>query len=148
MRLPTHLLTRRHINPWVLPTCMAIASDLAKGSTFEHHGELLRVVRKEVVAVGTHSHTKLKLFCRPLLGGGEKTVVLSHSDKIEIRDIQRKSGTVIAKLPEGVQLMDTRSYETIEAGCAPELLETIIEGNTVIFVDFGDKVLVIERIGE
>lgn len=125
---------------------MATAADLDRGSSFELKGEILRVSRKEVVAVGTHSHTKLKFFVRPLFGGGEKVLTLAHNDKVEIVDVQKKSGSVIAKLPDSVQVMDSRTYDTLDASVEPELLEQLKEGDNVIFVDYKGTVRVVEKI--
>jgi translation elongation factor P/translation initiation factor 5A len=124
---------------------MASASDLDRGSAFEYKGEVLKVVRKEVVAVGTHSHTKLKFFVRPLFGGGEKVLNLAHNDKVEIVDVRKKFATVVAKLADKVQIMDSHTYETIDADVEPELMEQLKEGDEIIFVDFKGKVTVVEK---
>ena len=124
---------------------MSSASDLDRGSAFEYRGELLKVARKEVIAVGTHSHTKLKFFVRPLFGGGEKVITLAHNDKVEILDVKKKTGTVVAILPDKVQIMDSHTYETLDADIEPELLEQLREGAEVIFVDYQGKVKVVEK---
>jgi translation elongation factor P/translation initiation factor 5A len=128
---------------------MSTASDLERGSSFLYHGEVLRVVRKEVVAVGTHSHTKLKFFCRPLFGGGERAITLAHQDKVEKVEAMKKTASIISKLPDKVQIMDTHSYETIDAEVADkELLEELKEGDFVIFVDYAGKAVVVEKTTE
>ena len=53
---------------------MAVATDLEKGKWFLVNNEPVRVTRKEVVAVGTHSHTKLKIFFQGLAAKGEKSI--------------------------------------------------------------------------
>ena len=76
---------------------MAVATDLEKGKWFLVNNEPVRVTRKEVVAVGTHSHTKLKIFFQGLAAKGEKSITLGHTDKVELLDITRKHGQVISK---------------------------------------------------
>jgi translation initiation factor 5A len=125
---------------------MATASELGKGSCFEYKGEPVRVMKKEVVVYGTHSHSKLKLYCRPVFGGGEKIVTFAHEDKVEILDIKKKSGTVIAKLGNRVQIMDGHTYETLDAEIEPELLDELKEGDQIIFVDYKGEVRVIEKV--
>lgn len=125
---------------------MATASDLNRGSSFEYKGEILRVVRKEVVAVGTHSHTKLKFFARPIFGGGEKSITLAHQDKVEIVDIQKKNGSVVAKLPDKVQVMDSHSYEMLDAEAEPDIMQELKEGDNVIFVEFKGKIVIVEKL--
>ena len=85
---------------------MAIASDLDKGNYFIYNGEPVRVVRKEVVSVGTHSHTKLKFYVQGLREKGERTVILQHSDRVDKMEIMRKQGQIISKSSSKVQIMD------------------------------------------
>jgi translation elongation factor P/translation initiation factor 5A len=124
---------------------MSTASELKKGSYFIYNGELVRVIRKEVVAFGTHSHTKLKLFIKGLNEKGERTINLSHHDKVEIVDIVRKAGQVISKSGNKVQVMDTVSYETLDAEVPEELFKDLNEGNEVTFIDFKGNVQIIEK---
>lgn len=122
---------------------MATASDLNRGSAFIHQGEPVKVVRKELVAVGTHSHTKLKLYIRPVFGGGEKTLTLGHQDKVELVDIPKLTATVISKSP--LQIMDAHTYETFDAEADKGLLEQINENDEVIFVNYQGKVKILEK---
>ncbi len=123
---------------------MGAASDLKKGESFEYKGEILRVIKKEVVVYGTHSHSKLKLYVQPVFGGGEKTITLMHHDKVENLDIKKKTGQVIAKLLDKLQVMDTHSYETFDGEAKEEILSEAKEGDEVIFVDYSGKVKVLE----
>ena len=93
---------------------MSTASELKKGSCFRHKGDILRVTRKELVAYGTHSHTKLKLFVQNVFGGGEKELTMMHHDKVELIEVQKKSATVIAKLQDKLQIMDSQLYYLIK----------------------------------
>ena len=124
---------------------MTEAKDLKIGNYVKLNNEILRVVRKEVVAYGTHSHSKTKLFVQGLFSKGEKSINLGHHDNVETIDIIRKQGSVIAKFPDKVQVMDTVSYETIDVDCDSELLEELNEGDNVTFIDFEGKAKVIEK---
>ena len=124
---------------------MANASELTKGSYFLVSNEPVVVTRKEVVAYGTHSHSKLKIFYKPMEGGGEKSITIGHADKVELLSIIRKTGQVIAKLPDKIQIMDSKSYETFDAIAEPELFSNISENDEVIFVDFNGVVRVLEK---
>jgi len=104
--------------------------------------EPYQIKRKENVAFGTHSHSKTKLFLKPLSKGGVKEAIFSHTDRLEEVEIVKKTGNVIAKLQNKVQIMDTVSYETFDADVDKELLNTIKEGDEVIFINYnGVKVL-------
>jgi len=124
---------------------MAIASDLEKGNYFIYNGEPVRVVRKEVVSVGTHSHTKLKFYVQGLREKGERNVILQHSDRVDKIDIMRKQGQIIAKAGNKVQLMDSTSYETLDSNLTPELANEINEGDYVTFVELNGAVEILDK---
>jgi len=124
---------------------MAEAKDLQKGSWIIYDRQPFQVKRKEVVAYGTHSHSKTKLFLEPLEGGGEKTLTLMHHDKVEEAEIIKKSAQVISKMQNKVQLMDTVSYETLDAQADDELLSSINEGDEVIFIDYNGMIKILEK---
>ena len=124
---------------------MSIASELEKGNYFIYNGEPVKITRKEVVSVGTHSHTKLKFYVQGLRDKGEKTVTFQHSDRVEKVEIMRKQGQVISKTGNKVQVMDTVSYETLDSDLAPEMAEEINEGDYVTFVELNGKVKILEK---
>lgn len=124
---------------------MVEAKDMEKGSHILYNNEIWRVLRKEVIVVGTHSHSKTKLILKNLFGGGEKTLILAHHDKVEELDIKRKVGQLIAKLDNKVQVMDSFSYETFDAEIEPQLFDELSEGDEVIFVNYKGTAKVLEK---
>jgi translation elongation factor P/translation initiation factor 5A len=124
---------------------MTEAKELKPGNYIKLNNEILKVVRKEVVAYGTHSHSKTKLFVQGLFSKGEKSFNLNHHDNVEMVDIIRKEGQVVSKLPDKVQVMDNVSYETVDADADSELLGELNEGDTVTFINFEGKARVLEK---
>ena len=124
---------------------MAAAQELQKGSYFIYNSEVVRVLRKEVIVVGTHSHSKLKFYIQGLNEKGERSVNLGHSDKVEIVDIVRKLGQVISKANNRVQVMDMVSYETLDAIAPAGLLNDLNEGNQVTFIELNGNIEIIEK---
>jgi len=124
---------------------MTEAKDIKKGAYIRYNNEVLKVVRKEVVACGTHSHSKTKIFVQGLHGGGEKSFNLSHSENVEELPIWRKEAQVISKMPDKVQIMDVQSYETFDAEIGKELLETLNEGDSVTFINLEGKNIVLDK---
>lgn len=124
---------------------MALADELERGTYFLLNGEPVRVLRKELVTFGTHCHSKLKIYCQGLYSKGEKVVNLAHADKVEIVEISRKSGQVVSKAGDKIQIMDTHSYETFDATAPEELFNQINEGDEVTFIDFNGNVSIIEK---
>jgi len=118
------------------------AKEAQIGKRILYQNEPYQIKRKENVAYGTHSHSKTKLFLKSLDKGGIKEMICAHTDRLEEVDITRKTGNVIAKLQDKVQLMDSVSYETFDAEIDKELLNEVREGDDVIFINFnGFKVL-------
>jgi len=124
---------------------MPTASELERGNYFIYNGEPVRVLRKEVIVVGTHSHSKLKFYIQGLNEKAERTVNLKHEDKVEIVDIKRKLGQIIAKANDKVQVMDMVSYETLDANASVELLNELNEGDQVTFIDLSGNIQIIEK---
>jgi len=124
---------------------MASASELTKGSCFEYHGSILRVKRKELVAYGTHSHTKLKFIVEPAFGGGEKDITMAHQERVDILEIIKKKAQVISIQNDKLQIMDVQSYETFDAVADPKIIKEMKEGDIVIFVNYGNETRVLEK---
>jgi translation initiation factor 5A len=96
-------------------------------------GEIYKILRKEVVAVGTHSHSKTKLITQNIMGGGEKVFTYSHQDKVEVPDIEHRVGQVISKSEKSVTVMDTKSYETLDVDASPEIIHKVKEDSLIFF---------------
>ncbi|MCK5283208.1 MAG: hypothetical protein KAK00_07400 [Nanoarchaeota archaeon] len=124
---------------------MGLASDLGKGKFFEYKGEIMQAVRKETVAYGTHSHSKLKLTVTDIKGKKEKVITLAHGDRVDILDIKKKTAQVISKTPKGVQIMDPYSYETLDATAEQEVINEINEGDEVIYVNYNNNVSILGK---
>ena len=124
---------------------MAIASELQRGSYLIYNGEPVRVLRKEVIVVGTHSHSKLKFFIQGLNGKSERSINLHHTDKVEIIDIIRKLGQVISKTNNKIQIIDMVSYETFDANAPTGLINEVNEGDQVTFIDLKGNIQILEK---
>ena len=124
---------------------MPTAQEMERGTYFIYNNEPVRVLRKEVIVVGTHSHSKLKFYIQGLNDAGEKTATFHHTDKVEIVDIVRKLGQIIAKLNNKIQIMDMVTYETLDATAPPELLDELAEGSQVTFIEFKGNVQILEK---
>lgn len=124
---------------------MPDAQDIKRGDWIVLNNELYNVTRKELVTFGTHSHSKTKLFIVPLLRGGEKSATFAHHDRVETADIIKKSAQVISKLPGKIQIMDAKTYETFDTEVGDELLNSINEGDEVIFIEHNGVIEVLEK---
>ena len=118
------------------------ASDLERGKFFLHKGEVLQVIRKSLVSVGMHSHTKLVFTCCDIYGKRERDITMGHNDRIDMLDIQKKKASVISKSNNVLQIMDPVTYETMDATADTGVMDTLAEGDEVTYIDYnGIKVL-------
>ena len=70
---------------------------------------------------------------------------MHHTDKVEVVDIVKKTGQIISKTNDKVQIMDNVSYETLDASAPEELHNELNEGDKVIFIDFKGNIQIIEK---
>lgn len=122
---------------------MANASELKAGMYFLMNGEPAYVKRREIIAVGTHCHSKIKIYYSDINGKGEKNANFGHTDRVDILDIIKKTGQLLSKSRNNAQVMDMQTYETFDAAADAELLESLNENDEVIFIDYkgGCKIL-------
>jgi translation initiation factor 5A len=128
---------------------MATAEDLKKGECIIINNGIYKITRKEVVAVGTHSHSKTKIYVVPIEGGGEKNYIYNHQDKVEIPEIENRVGQIISIGENSLQVMDTKTYETLEVLSNQEILDKAEEGKILFFFTYQgvSKALQYERGG-
>ena len=124
---------------------MPTATELERGNYFIYNNEPVRVLRREVIVVGTHSHSKLKFYIQGLREKGERTVTFQHSDRVEKIEIMRKQGQIISKSGNKVQLMDAVSYETLDSSLPQKLADDVNEGDSVTFVDLNGKIEILDK---
>ncbi|NTV23232.1 MAG: hypothetical protein HGA85_02550 [Nanoarchaeota archaeon] len=118
------------------------AADLERGKFFEYKGEVLQVLRRSVIACGTHSHTKLVFTVCDINGKKEKEITMGHNDKVDVIDVMKRKANVISKSHGKVQVMDQQSYETLDGECDEEIMSTLNEGDEITYIEYnGIKVL-------
>jgi translation elongation factor P/translation initiation factor 5A len=113
-----------------------VASSLERGNFIIHKNEVLQIVRKSLVNVGTHSHTKLVFTVCDIYGKREREITMGHNDKVDTVDITKKKAPVIAKTGDSIQIMDIVSYETLDAICDADIAENLSVGDEIIFIEY------------
>ncbi|MBI3034452.1 hypothetical protein HYY72_04800 [Candidatus Woesearchaeota archaeon] len=116
---------------------MVEAKDVRVGEWVLFNREPYKVKRRETVTAGTHMHSKIKFIMAGLFSPGEKSAVYSHHDRLELAELEFKSGQVISLVGNKCQIMDSRSYEIVDAEISPE--SEIREGMNVLFVYYNGK---------
>jgi translation initiation factor 5A len=123
---------------------MVEAKYTKKGMYVLLNNDVFFVTRKEIVTYGTHSHSKTKLFARPLLGGMEKSFVFAHHDKVEEANIIKGVGQILSLSENVVQIMDKKTFETFDASISNEIIERVKESDEVFYVSFNGSTNVLK----
>lgn len=119
--------------------------ELKKGDHIVHNDAPYRVLRKELVAVGTHSHSKVKIIAQGVFNGTTETLIYAPHTTVDDVEIIKKKGQIIANQEQNLQVMDLVSYETINASARTELKNELREGDEVTFVEFNGTARVLEK---
>lgn len=117
---------------------MVEAGTLKKGDYVVYDGAPYLVVARGGIITGTHSHAKTKLEILSIFTGEKRVLTMPDSEDMEIADIIRKHGQLIAKTGEGEgQVMDMRDFSVRDANIPKEL--NIHEGDEITFIEFKGK---------
>lgn len=120
---------------------MPEAKDVKVGEWIIFNREPYKLKRKEIVTAGTHMHSKLKFIMQGLFSPGEKSAVYGHHDKVDIAELEMKSGQVISVVGSKCQIMDSRTYEVVDVEFSPDV--TVEEGKTIMFVLYNGRNMII-----
>ncbi len=118
---------------------------LKKGDYMLYKDEPHVIKEIGIVVYGTHSHSKLKLSVKGVFSGKSETFTRPIHDTVENLDIIKKHGQLVSKGANSFQVMDMRSYETIDAEADDELASELFEGDNVTFVEFNNKAKILEK---
>ncbi len=122
---------------WFSHNFMVEAKDVKVGDWVVFNREPFKVKRRETVTAGTHMHSKIKLVMQGLFSQGEKSAVYAHHDKLDQPELEFKSGQVISVTSNKCQIMDSRTYEVIDAELSPD--SGIQEGSSVTLVNYNGR---------
>ncbi len=120
---------------------MPEAKDVRIGEWIVFNREPYKLKRRETVTAGTHMHSKLKFIMQGLFSTGEKSAVFAHHDKVDIAELEMKSGQVISVVGNKCQIMDSRTYEVVDVELNPDF--SVEEGKTIMFVLYNGRNMII-----
>lgn len=117
---------------------------LKKGNYVVHNGEPCIIKDLQFVVYSTHSHTKAKITLQGLFSGKITETSLPLHEQMQEADIIRKCATIISKSEDKLQIMDTVSFETIDADIDKDLLEKANENDQVTYIQFENIAKILE----
>ncbi|MHA1505619.1 MAG: translation initiation factor IF-5A [Candidatus Asgardarchaeia archaeon] len=93
---------------------IAEVGSLKKGTFIVIDGEPCRIVSIETSKTGKHGHAKARIVAIGFFDGGKRSRVFPTDAKVEVPIIDKRTGMVVSKLPEVVQIMDMETNEYLE----------------------------------
>lgn len=88
--------------------------EIKEGSYVILDDEPCRVVQSDKSKPGKHGSAKIRLAAIGIFTGSKKSYVGPSSSRIDVPNIDKRSGQVISISPMSVQIMDLENYETFE----------------------------------
>jgi translation initiation factor 5A len=88
--------------------------EIKEGSYVIIDGEPCRVVQSDKSKPGKHGSAKIRLAAVAIFTGSKKSYVGPSASRIDVPNIDKRSGQVISVSPNSVQIMDLENYETFE----------------------------------
>lgn len=123
---------------------IAELGDLKEGSLVMVEGEPCRVVSVEKSKPGKHGAAKARVVAIGIFDGVKRSLVGPVDTKVEVPIVDKRTGTVIALTPEYVQIMDSETYEVVEAPYPTDekLKSKLTEGAEVEFWKVSGRILI------
>ena len=91
---------------------------------------------------GKHGHAKARIEGIGLITGKKHVIISPTHDKVEVPIIEKRDAQVLMVREDIAQVMDLKSFETIEMKIPEELKERVKEGVQVVYWDvMGNKLL-------
>ena len=122
---------------------------LKKGTYVIYNKDVWRVADIKISSPGKHGAAKVRLKLYNVFDDKTTEIVMSADEKIEIPNIPKRRGQIIAILernsegkPTKVQVMDLESYEVLECTVPEELAEKVAEGKEVVYWDLLGRYLI------
>jgi len=88
---------------------------LKVGSYVIVEGEPCRIVDYSKSKPGKHGSAKARVVAIGIFDGAKRTLVKPVDAQVEVPIIDKRSGQVIAMLPNAIQVMDLENYQVFEA---------------------------------
>lgn len=123
---------------------IAELGDLKEGSLVIIDSEPCRVVSVEKSKPGKHGAAKARIVAIGIFDNVKRSLVGPVDTKVEVPIVDKRTGTVIALTPEYVQIMDSETYEVVDAPYPTDekLRSKLAEGVEVEFWKVSGRVLI------
>ena len=118
-------------------------STLKEGKYIMIEGEPCRIVSISKSAPGKHGSAKYRIEAIGVFDNKRRSTIVTSGSDVEVPEITKGNGQVIAIMGNEAQIMDLETYETFEVAVPEELQGKLEEGLEVEYWDIeGRKLLV------
>jgi len=114
--------------------------NLSQGSYIVHNSRPFVVKEIELLI----SNKTANVVLEDLFTGEMIEKAFSLSNQIQEAEISRKCASIISKSDDRLEIIDSVSFETINAVVSEKLLEKVNENDQVTYIKFGNSAKVIE----
>jgi len=118
------------------------AGQMKEGNYMMIDGEPCKIKAIEKSKPGKHGAAKVRITGFGVFDDQKRTFLGPVDADVEVPIIQRSNATVVAVMGDTVQIMDLKTYETMNARKTAELGD-IKSGTEVEYMKYGDKVAIL-----
>jgi len=112
-----------------------------EGSYVVLDGEPCKVVQSDKSKPGKHGAAKIRLAAVSIFTGSKHAYVGPSASRIEVPNIDKRSGQVLSMLPNSIQIMDMETYENFETNLVEdEIRAKVQQGSEVEYWSVMGKV--------
>ncbi len=120
------------------------AGGLKPGSNVLIDGEVCQVKSTEKSKPGKHGAAKVRITAFNIFTGQKRGLLKSTDGDIEIPMIPKGSAQVVAIIGDGVQIMDTTTFETFDAP-KPDDITGLASGSEIEYIRYGDNIKITRK---
>jgi translation initiation factor 5A len=114
-----------------MPYTLISATDVKPGSYVMLEGAPCVVKRVDISKTGKHGASKVRIEAIGIVDGKKRIAVMPGHERLEVPMIEKKRGQILSISEQKAMVMDSETFETLEASIDEEIAETLSEGDNV-----------------
>ena len=103
------------------------------------NGDPCVITKKTSSSTKNTDPKKEKIYVEGLFDGQKRTMVKKLTEEVEVPEVERGNGQVVAIIRGNAQVMDLSSYDTFELAIPLELRGELEEGDEIEYVESLDR---------
>lgn len=120
------------------------AGSLKPGNLVLIDGEVCQVKSVEKSKPGKHGAAKARIVAFNIFTGQKRGLLKGTDGEVEVPIVPKGEAQVVALMGEVIQIMDTTSYETLDAPKTPETPQ-LQSGDSIEYQKYGSNVKIVRK---